>query len=88
MTISRRTFIVGSGLAASAPFIGNALSRSANAAPLPQAAIPRTFIAVGTAASEFALRIDGWELANDTSPSSGASAVWISLGRSWRSTWR
>jgi hypothetical protein len=85
MTISRRTFVVASGLAASAPLIGYVLSRSAGAAPLPQASVLQT-IAVGADASEVILKIDGWDLVGDTP--TPANVRWISLGSSWRSAWR
>ena len=77
MTISRRRFIVGSGIAASAPFIAHLLPRSPQAEPL----------AVATTTKDVVMKINGWDLDGEAS-SCGTAAIWISVGQSWRSPWR
>lgn len=93
MPIDRRTFVLGSGVAAA----GGALaSLGAIAAvdrmtgPLPAAtATPRRAV---TAGPSFELRILGWDASDDrmalASPLAGDAVGWIAIDSRWRGAWR
>ncbi|MFO1313388.1 MAG: hypothetical protein U1F41_15135 [Burkholderiales bacterium] len=72
MTITRRTFLMSSGVVVAAPVLANVLPRFAEQhgrrAP---------------ASEEPVLKIEGWS-GGDVD----ANAVWINVGPTWRTAWR
>jgi hypothetical protein len=81
MRISRRTFILGTGLAAAAPALASWLPRDAIAAPASQPDADAT-------GNDVAFRIEGWDLPGRAPRAPAGDEVWISVGRSWRTAWR
>lgn len=89
MAIDRRTFLLATGLSATAPALAGLLSIPAiaqHSAAQPPDALPSP---IGTAPNcdtdGVTFGIDGWALC-DNAPAAGV--VLISVNRSWRSAWR
>ena len=103
MNMSRRTFILSTGLVAVAPSIASELTKSPNAglSGTAQLAGLRSDPPVtGSAGNDLLFRIDGWEpreeMAMDAAQSAWADKaiqrpadepLWISINQSWRATW-
>ena len=93
MPIDRRTFLLGSGVAAA----GGALASFGVVAAVAQQAGPEpaaaaTPMAPIAAAPSFELRILGWDRSDDrgafaASPA-GDAARWVAIDRQWRGAWR
>jgi hypothetical protein len=82
MRIGRRTFILGTGLAAAAPAFANLI------------AVARTCASPSASPSptdNLVFKIDGWSVRDPVSIDRTAPAcdeVWISINQSWRTAWR
>lgn len=81
MRIGRRTFILGTGLAAAAPAFAELF------------ALARTYASPPPASPEESIvfRIDGWSVRDDVTPDDAPSKsdeMWISVNQSWRTAWR
>jgi hypothetical protein len=87
MTISRRTFILVSGLVPAAPLLASLPLRSAHAESV-LSRQPRQQAAYAADANEIALKIDGWHVGINGPTASEGGEVWITVGTSWRSAWR
>ena len=72
MRMTRRTFILGSGVMAAAPVLANAF-------PPPRER--RRPVDPGT--DDVHLEIAGWSRGGED-----ANALWITVGASWRTAWR
>jgi len=80
MAIARRTFVLGTGLVASAPAFAHLLlssSAHSTAAPL-QPGSPGT----APALADVEFKIHGWD--HDR----GGDQLWLSINQSWRTAWR
>jgi len=82
MRIGRRTFILGTGLAAAAPAFANLI------------AVARTCASPSASPSptdNLVFRIDGWSVRDDVTPDGAppkSDEAWISINQSWRIAWR
>jgi hypothetical protein len=86
MRINRRTFILGTGLAAAAPAFADLLVFARAYTALPPEPKPSPADADG-----LVFRIDGWSARDDVTPDGAAQRsdeVWISINQSWRTSWR
>ena len=72
MTMTRRTFLLSSGVIVASPVLANALLR------LEEHRDDRT-----SDANDIVLKIEGWSQGGDET-----NAVWINVGPSWRTAWR
>jgi hypothetical protein len=104
MTVSRRTFILGTAVVATAPALAELLTLSSTAqshASLLPGLLPPQRAADGADTKCALFKICGWDryddLAIDGATMASADAVthdpageqeWISINRSWRSAWR
>jgi hypothetical protein len=70
--MTRRTFILGSGVMAAAPVLANAF---------PPLRVRRRLVDPST--DDVHLKIAGWSQGGED-----ANAVWITVGSSWRTAWR
>ena len=89
MTIDRRTFLLGTGLVATAPVLAGLASLPAMAqrleAPPPGELPPVTGAAPGSGNESVAFGIDGWGPGDSARD---ADVVLICINQSWRSAWR
>lgn len=93
MPIDRRTFVLGSGIAAAGgalASLGAVAAVDRMAGPLPAAAAtPMRDVAAGPS---FELRILGWDASDDrmalASPPAGDATGWIAIDSQWRGAWR
>lgn len=72
MTITRRTFLLSSGVLVTAPVLANVLP------PFAEQHGRR-----GQPSNELLLKIEGWSRGDVD-----ANAVWINVGPTWRTAWR
>jgi hypothetical protein len=90
MMINRRAFVVATGVVVAAPALASVLSRLAIAKSEPLAAAvsqPRPVTGMARR-NGVAFRIEGWDLPDQAGTVAAGNEVWISVGRSWRTTWR
>jgi len=88
MNMTRRTFILGTGLVAAAPALASALTTSSNprSSMLPSAgSLQSDMPAMETAGNDLIFRIDGWEPRQEMVAD---ERMWISINQSWRAAWR
>ena len=89
MTIDRRTFLLRTGLVATAPMISGLVSLPAMGQRLkapPLDTVPPGSEAVPSPANDgIAFGIDGWRIGDDAQD---ADMVLFSINQSWRSAWR
>ena len=89
MTIDRRTFLLGTGLVATAPVLAGLASLPAMAQRLeaqpPDELPPVAGAAPGSGNESVAFGIDGWGPGDNAQD---ADVVLISVNQSWRSAWR
>jgi hypothetical protein len=88
MRIGRRTFILGTGLAAAAPAFADLLGFARAYTALPPEPMPSPLPAD---ADGLVFRIDGWSARDDVTPDGApqrSDEVWISINQSWRTSWR
>ena len=89
MTIDRRTFLLGTGLVATAPVLAGLASLPALAQHVetpPQGELsPVTRAAPGSGNESVAFGIDGWGPGDNAQD---ADVILISVNQSWRSAWR
>jgi hypothetical protein len=104
MTIGRRTFLVDTGVAATAPVLATLLSLSptslsqVSSRPNP---LPSELPANGTDTSCIVFQIDGWQCRDNVSIDRSTTAptdfsnnglvgerILIRINQSWRTTWR
>lgn len=104
MNMTRRTFILSSGLVAAAPALASVLATAPNpeSSMLPSAAgLQPAPPVTQTAGYDLPFRIDGWEPRPEIAPGDAQTAspnaaiqppadeqMWISINQSWRATWR
>ena len=82
MRIGRRTFILGTGLAAAAPAFADLLAFARTYASPPPPSSPE---------DNLVFKIDGWSVRDDVTPDGAppkSDEVWISINQSWRIAWR
>jgi len=72
MTMTRRTFLLSSGVIVASPVLANAWPRFDE---LPDRR--------SSEANDVVLKIEGWSQGGDD-----ANAVWINVGPAWRTAWR
>ena len=88
MSMSRRTFILSTGLVAAVPVFAGVHTRSFNAGSsvLPSAVSLQSDLPVTEAAGyDLPFRINGWEPREEMAAD---ERLWISINQSWRATWR
>ena len=85
MTMSRRTFIVVTGLVPASPLLASLPIRSTYAES-PSRLDRQRHLVHGSDANDLVLKIEGWEEAGANAPVEGE--LWITIGPSWRSAWR
>ena len=88
MNMTRRTFILSTGLVAAAPALASTLTTSPNpgSSMLPSAdGLQSDLPVTETARCDLPFRIDGWEPREGMAPDDRIS---ISISQSWRATWR
>ncbi len=73
MTMTRRTFLLTSGVMVAAPILADALPRD----------LRERIDHLAATTDGLTLRMDGWDSGTDD-----PNAVWLAVGRSWRSDWR
>ena len=88
MNMTRRAFILSTGVVAAAPALASVLTTSPNpeTSVLPsavglQSGLPMT----ATAGYDLPFRIHGWEPRDERTTD---ERTWISIDRSWRAAWR
>ena len=77
MLISRRTFIVMTGLLPAAPLAARVTAVSTSAQ------MPLRIASSKVDARELLLKIDGWNVHEP-----GGNDAWFTINRSWRTAWR
>ena len=88
MNMTRRTFILSTGLVAASPALAGALTTAANMGSpvLPGAVGLSSDLPVTEAAGyDLPFRIDGWEPREEMAAD---ERIWISINQSWRANWR
>ena len=89
MTIDRRTFLLRTGLVATAPMISGLVSLPAMGQRLEAPPLDEVPTGNGTVPSSgndgVAFGIDGWRIGDDAQD---ADMVLFSINQSWRSSWR
>jgi hypothetical protein len=88
MNMTRRTFILSTGLVAAAPSLASMLTTSPKpgSSMLPSAGGLQSDLPVTkTAGYDLPFRIDGWEPREKMAPD---ERMWISINQSWRAAWR
>lgn len=88
MNMTRRTFILSTGLVAAAPALASVLTTSPN----PESSVLPSAVGLqsdppmtATARYDLPFRIHGWEPRDEMTTD---ERTWISINRSWRATWR
>jgi hypothetical protein len=86
MRIGRRTFILGTGLAAAAPAFANLIAVARTCAS------PSASPSLSPSPTDnLVFRIDGWSVRDSASIDRNplpCDEVWISINQSWRTAWR
>ena len=88
MNMTRRTFILSSGLVAAAPALASVLTTAPDpeSSMLRSAADLQSDLPVTEAAGyDLPFRIDGWEPREEIAAD---ERMWISINQSWRAAWR
>jgi hypothetical protein len=88
MSMSRRTFILSTGLVAAVPAFASVLTTLPNAglSVLPSAGRSQSNLPATEAAGyDLPFRINGWEPREEMAAD---ERMWISINQSWRATWR
>jgi len=88
MSMTRRTFILSTGLVAAAPALASELksSSSPGSSGLPSAVgLPSDLPVTERAGYDLPFRIHGWEPREERTAD---ERIWISINQSWRANWR
>ena len=88
MNMTRRTFILSSGLVAATPALASVLKASSNPGPsgLPSAVnLQADQPVMATATYDLPFKIDGWEPREEVAAD---EQLWLSINQSWRTSWR